>query len=257
MTLLVLMSAWLVAGPAHAQEDPNPEVGERDDVEKQALAAYLEGASHYEAGRYPEAIARFREAYDLSPRPQLLYNMANAYERLPDYPQAIQYYREYLASGEAHDVVAVEERLRRLERLEEAREAEASASVPLEVEPIEARPVWPIVTLGATAAVSTVSAATLGILSERAEREALTYCSNTLPGGDVLCDSEAEPFVRRQSRRALAADLSAGVAVVATVSTFVLLARRGSSKKRASVSLVPNVNRSPGLGLIVSVPRRR
>ncbi len=55
-----------------------------------ARELYLQGDREYQAGRYEQAVAAFQEAYRLSGRPLLLFNLANAYERLGRYAEALE-----------------------------------------------------------------------------------------------------------------------------------------------------------------------
>ena len=69
---------------AHAQEQPTPEPeppGVSSDDDEKARLLFKEGDGHYAAGRYEKAIELFEQAYELSKRPDLLFNLANAYER--------------------------------------------------------------------------------------------------------------------------------------------------------------------------------
>ncbi|MBI4509046.1 MAG: tetratricopeptide repeat protein [Deltaproteobacteria bacterium] len=59
------------------------------------------GEQYYLRGRYEQAVSEFREAYRLSQRPALLYNIAQAYERLGDIPKAREHLKAYLDSGAA------------------------------------------------------------------------------------------------------------------------------------------------------------
>lgn len=43
---------------------------------------YQQGLTHYEAGRYPEALRSFEEAYAIQPLPRLLINIGQAHRRL-------------------------------------------------------------------------------------------------------------------------------------------------------------------------------
>ena len=71
LCLLTLLAA--VAPEALAQDAT---------TEARAKELYENGAALYEEGRYEEAILAWEEAYRLSSRPVLLFNIANAYERL-------------------------------------------------------------------------------------------------------------------------------------------------------------------------------
>ena len=59
------------------------------DVER----LFAEGAALYRGGKYRAAVEKFEEAYALFPEPNLLYNMARAYEALGEVDQALTKYR--------------------------------------------------------------------------------------------------------------------------------------------------------------------
>jgi len=82
----------------------------------EALRASFEaGAQAYEEGNYLGAIERFLAAYEISPRPALLYNVAVCAEKLVLPCDAIEYFERYLdESIHARDGEQV---LRRIETL--------------------------------------------------------------------------------------------------------------------------------------------
>jgi tetratricopeptide (TPR) repeat protein len=101
---LVLIAAVVALGtsPVHAQKKAPPPVSARAHAKA--------GQDAFKAERYDEAIAEYQAAYALTPEPGLLYNIARAYHRKGDKPQALSYYRRYLtdepngaASGEARE----------------------------------------------------------------------------------------------------------------------------------------------------------
>ena len=111
LALLALAAPILIASMATpALADPKG-----DDAEQRAQKLYEVGDDHYAAGRYEEAVVHFQQAYELSPQPALLFNMANAYERMGEYEKAAEHLRRYLESPKAQDVASVRERIRRLE----------------------------------------------------------------------------------------------------------------------------------------------
>jgi hypothetical protein len=57
---------------------------------------FLAGQDYYSQGRYQKAIEEFEEAYRLDPRPLLLYNMAQAYEKLGELEKAVKSLKQYL-----------------------------------------------------------------------------------------------------------------------------------------------------------------
>ncbi|MFW6049810.1 MAG: PEGA domain-containing protein [Myxococcota bacterium] len=95
--------AWLLAAalcataaPALAQEgEPAASDGAREK--------FLEGQRAYQQGDYETAIARWSEAYELDPRPLILYNLSQAHERYGQLPEAAAALEKYLAEADAHD----------------------------------------------------------------------------------------------------------------------------------------------------------
>ncbi len=58
--------------------------------------AVKEGMNHYRARQYGPAIVKFEEAYALNPQPELIYNVARAYEKSVKRDQAITAYQRFL-----------------------------------------------------------------------------------------------------------------------------------------------------------------
>jgi hypothetical protein len=91
----------LVAAQDAAPSSP----GERD---KLARTRFEQGRDAYRDGRYRDAWALFHEAYQLSGRPELLYNIGQAADRLGQDSEALQAFDMYLqqlpAASNRHDV---------------------------------------------------------------------------------------------------------------------------------------------------------
>ena len=93
---LVLAGVLTTATTASARE-PTP-----DEVER-ARTFFNAGAAAYEVAKYRDAVRSFEQAYELSPRPQVLFSLAQA-ERKEFFAsnnaaylrRAIQHYKEYL-----------------------------------------------------------------------------------------------------------------------------------------------------------------
>lgn len=60
-----------------------------------AIALYDEGLRHYNVAEYPEAIAAWKQAYLLSKKPLLLFNLGQAYRLSGDCKQAMTFYDSY------------------------------------------------------------------------------------------------------------------------------------------------------------------
>ncbi|MDB4967762.1 MAG: hypothetical protein JWN44_3451 [Myxococcales bacterium] len=90
LVALVLVYALLPSARA-AEESPD----------RTAKAHYDKAQDLYGTGAYDEAIAEYQEAYRLKPHPNVLYNIAQAYERLLDYAQSVIWFERYLAEAPA------------------------------------------------------------------------------------------------------------------------------------------------------------
>ena len=87
LALSIAAAVLVVALPAGAQ----------DDREEEARALFMAGRAAYDAGRYEAALDRFQEAYELSGRPSLLYNIGQAADRLRMDQLALESFEEFLA----------------------------------------------------------------------------------------------------------------------------------------------------------------
>lgn len=82
----------------------------------QAHAHFQVAASYYEQANYEAALREFQEAYRLSHRSQLFYNLSLCYQQLGDLPNAVDYLTRYL-----HDVTDIANRASLETRLENLR----------------------------------------------------------------------------------------------------------------------------------------
>jgi len=116
------------AAPAHAQQDPKQApVGTLSDkpagpelapgeADRKARSLFEQGRVAYEEGRYRDSWDYFRQAYLLSKRPELLYNVGQSADRLRMDREALEAFRLYLARlPNAHNRREVENRVRALE----------------------------------------------------------------------------------------------------------------------------------------------
>ena len=82
MTRFTLLALVLATGTALADADP--------------AALEASGNKHYELAEYAAAIADFKEAFRITDRPELLFNIAQAYRLAGDCAQARTFYKTYL-----------------------------------------------------------------------------------------------------------------------------------------------------------------
>ncbi|HEY0993098.1 MAG TPA: tetratricopeptide repeat protein, partial [Kofleriaceae bacterium] len=67
-----------------------------DTLKEQAKKAVVAGLEAQSAGRYDEAIAYYRKAYDAVPHAEILFNLAQAYRLKGDAETALGLYQRYL-----------------------------------------------------------------------------------------------------------------------------------------------------------------
>src|SRR6476661_6658016 len=67
------------------------------DREAEAKQLYKDAVTQYDLGEYDRAIEKFKAAYELSPAPRLLFDIAQAYRlKGSNCRNAVQFYRTYL-----------------------------------------------------------------------------------------------------------------------------------------------------------------
>lgn len=71
-----------------------------DEQVARARTLFTEGQAAYDAGRFQEAVAKMREAYEITNSAELAFNVARVYERMSEYADAIRYFRIYLRQGQ-------------------------------------------------------------------------------------------------------------------------------------------------------------
>jgi tetratricopeptide (TPR) repeat protein len=86
--LVALAVCALTIAPALAQDGPN---------EQEAKQRFRHGQTLLASKRYDRAIAEFTAAYELVPRPLILFHLGRAYQAKGDLEAALDNYRRYLA----------------------------------------------------------------------------------------------------------------------------------------------------------------
>jgi tetratricopeptide (TPR) repeat protein len=98
--------------PASSEETAPPVATPRE----LARALYREGEAAYKAGRYLEAVSKFKLAARQEPNPALSYNIALAFDAVGEVPEALHWYRDYVRRlPTAPDRNEVRASIRRLE----------------------------------------------------------------------------------------------------------------------------------------------
>lgn len=88
---LVLVSGVSLVGAQSAESDGGA-------ADREARRLFLEGTDFFERGMFADARERFEDAYELSGRPELLYNVASCHDRLDERPEAIGFYERFVAA---------------------------------------------------------------------------------------------------------------------------------------------------------------
>ena len=111
------------------------ETGE-ESLDQEARGLFIAGQSAFDGGRYREALGYFQRAYDLSQKPELLYNVGTTADRLRMDDEALRAFEAFLEAVPNHPRrVEVEARVRAI------REARAAETSPPAGEPSTGSPV--------------------------------------------------------------------------------------------------------------------
>lgn len=205
-----------------------------------AKAHFLAGSSYYDAANYSDAVKEFNEAYRLSKRPDLLYNIALGYERLSDFDNAISTLKRYLVEKvNAPDRNMIESRIKNLEKLRDIRNNPPLAPGTPVPEPqpqpqiAEPQPQpqpapatkrglgtlgYAGIGTGSLGAVLLLSSLGTGIVAKQKSDQLVEACPTR-----VNCDPSLRSVQNQGKRLALATDVMIGVGAVALVAGVALL----------------------------------
>jgi tetratricopeptide (TPR) repeat protein len=102
-----------------ARHEPPPQTSDRPVADDEARGLFLAGEAAFRDARWEDAIRYFRDAYRLSPRPGLLYNIGVSADRLRRDTEALEAFEHFLReigdqdAPHRHDAEARVEVLRR------------------------------------------------------------------------------------------------------------------------------------------------
>ena len=104
LTGFLLFITATAAQPVKAQGD-----------EELAKTHFKAAGSYYNQGKYEKALEEFKEAYRLMPLAEMIYNMAQCYERLGDLETSIAEYKKYIEEKpDAKDLQAIRDKIESL-----------------------------------------------------------------------------------------------------------------------------------------------
>jgi tetratricopeptide (TPR) repeat protein len=217
-----------IAAPARAASEED----------ERAKAHFLAGQSYYEQASYTDALREFTEAYRISKRPALLYNIARCHEALESYADAVKMLEAYLDQDpETTDRAAVETRIANLKERQAAREAKlqppaaVKAPPPTTIAPPPAPHRKRVYTwiVGGVGVAALAAALGTGIASQLAYNDLSSKCSGTTC--DPATVGNAQGKIDSGKRRALATDILWPIGAAAAVTGIVLFFVEGRHHK--------------------------
>ncbi len=240
--------------PAHAMTEE----------EERAKAHFLAGQSYYEQASYTDALREFNEAYRISKKPALLYNVARCFEALEQYADAVKMLERYLEEDpQTTDRQAVETRIANLKEREAAQKkaaaeaAEAARPPAATTAPATTAPAttprrkrlytWIVGGVGVAALAAALGT---GIASQLDYSDLSSKCTGN--ACDPTTVANAQTKINTGKKLAIATDVlwPVGVAAVAAGAVLFFVEGRHHKSEHASV-VVPLVGPSLG-GLAVA-----
>lgn len=137
---LLLLLCCLSASPVEANPIPDGGVGPDgrgvDAASDAARQLFVAGKTHFVAGQFRAAQARFVEAYRLQPLPDILFMIGQCHRNLGRHRRAIQAFEGYLRDQPAAlDRVQVERLIQTLEQREREQAAHRTAALLVQQQP--------------------------------------------------------------------------------------------------------------------------
>ena len=227
-------------------------------ADQRALQLYEQGDQAYAEGRYEEAANSFVAAYRLSPRPLLLYNLANAYERLGRYQEAVQSLEQYLPDAPIDERAVIETRIRNLRtRLTGGEPAQTAETAGTQTAPAQTSSggggggdglLIAGIVLAATGGALVGGGAVFGVLALDAQSSLQGSdgaCRETA-GGRTLCTDGSDGAFSDAETYALLADIGLiGGGVIAAAGVVLILIGATSGSASGDAAWLPDVRVGP------------
>jgi tetratricopeptide (TPR) repeat protein len=228
---VIVALLWLAAAPAAAMTEE----------EERAKAHFLAGQSYYDQASYADALKEFNEAYRISKRAPLLYNIARCHEALDQVPEAVAMLERYLHEApDSADRAAIEARINNLKTRPRkqttppaagavAPSPPAAVAAP-EPSPPSPRPrLWTWV-VGGIGVATLAAALGTGVASQLAYNDLDARCTNN--HCDPAMVKDAQERVDGGKRLALATDVLWPIGAAAVATAAVLFFVEGRPPRR-------------------------
>ncbi|MBX3269966.1 MAG: tetratricopeptide repeat protein [Sandaracinaceae bacterium] len=236
---IALLLALVLAPHARAQDAPAEGTTPSAEEDARARELFQLGDRLYQHGQYDAAIDAFQEAYRLSRRPLMLFNLANAQERAGYLAEAVENLTGYIdhapeaeRTAIANRIAAMRERIASGSATPEPEPPEpeplpepsatAAATRPAPVEPAGPDLTAAAVVLGAAGALL-VTGIALGAAALDVRGQVDAQCARAADGRR-LCPSTVEPLLERDAILAASTDVAFGLTAVAAALGVYLLA---------------------------------
>jgi tetratricopeptide (TPR) repeat protein len=238
LLLWCIGAAWALA-PLPSAPDPAA-ISAEDDARAREL--FENGAMLYDEGRYEDAIAAWTEAWRLSGRALLLFNMANAAERVGRWEDAMELLSRYRAFAPADERDVLDRRIGNIERrLGDLPAPVAPPPAVVAPEPLPAAvvtrrpfPVAPVLLFGASGA-GLVTGTVFAFRALDARADADTLC--TPHDGATWCPASAASALGVDRQSSLVADIALGVGLGALGGGVIALVVQPRTSMQVGVGL--------------------
>jgi hypothetical protein len=231
---LAALATVALPGPVLAQGKKAPAPAPKDPRMPEAKKLFDEGALAYGRGDYEQAIKLWDQSYAISQQPLILYNLANAWEKLGDFKKTRDNLGKWREAAPPEERDMLDLRLKnldaRIEREEEAaRKAaaekaarEAQQRVPVVVAPDRS---WvPGAVVAGVGAAAVIAGVTVDLVAN-GKRPTSSLCMKA-SNGMTLCQTAAEGPIATSNRMAIAGDVTWIVGAAAVAAGVVLLVVR-------------------------------
>ncbi|MEM9071573.1 MAG: tetratricopeptide repeat protein [Myxococcota bacterium] len=184
------------------------------NTDREARSLYEAGTVAFSDGRFEDALSRWQEAYELSERPELLYNIATAYDRLGRDEEAVRDYARFLEARPDTDKTNYVRRRIEVLSASENDDAENDArdetNDEVELAPESPSRVGPGIVL-AVAGAAAVTAIITGVVANSRYGDLEDQCPNGVCPPDAASDRDQLRRLTRTTDVLLGTALATGV----------------------------------------------